>query len=338
MQQTSSYVRDIRAASRDLVRQFGFMNHTIAGTDLSASAVHAIIEISNNEKLSSKQLSDLLCLEKSTVCRMVKALIKRGEVSEERSPEDGRVKYLFLTDRGLKTLNGINDYAEAQVTCALDPLEEPAKQGILNGLRDYSLALKSANSQQINQQIGQKIVQKIVQKIASRPSDAVKIGTGYTPALTARVVEMLIPYMGAHMGFGAAFEARVASDLAQFILRAEAPQNEIWHARIDDKIVGSITIDGDSLGAGLAHLRWFVVDTNLHSNGVGKALLAKALEFCNQQNFRETHLWTVKGLDAARNLYERNGFQLAEEFNGDQWGSEVVEHKFVRKRAHATGG
>lgn len=326
MHQTSSYVRDIRAASRDLVRQFGFMNHTIAGTDLSASAVHAIIEIGNNEKLSSKGLSDLLCLEKSTVCRMVKALIKRGEVSLEISPEDGRVKYLHLTDRGLKTLSAINNYADAQVSCALDPLEEPTKQDILKGLHDYSLALKSANGQQIGQ------------KIAFHPTNVVNIGTGYTPALTARVVEMLIPYMGAHMGFGAAFEARVASDLAQFILRLEAPHNEIWHAWLGDKIVGSITIDGDNLADGLAHLRWFIVDTNLHSNGVGKALLAKALEFCDQQNFQETHLWTVKGLDAARNLYERNGFQLAEEFNGDQWGNEVVEHKFVRKRVHLKGG
>ena len=35
---TSSLVWEIRSASRDLVREFGFMNRTVAGTDLSVSA------------------------------------------------------------------------------------------------------------------------------------------------------------------------------------------------------------------------------------------------------------------------------------------------------------
>jgi GNAT superfamily N-acetyltransferase len=58
--------------------------------------------------------------------------------------------------------------------------------------------------------------------------------------------------------------------------------------------------------------------------------LARALEFCDQRGYRETHLWTVNGLDAARKLYQDHGFELAEEYYGDQWGSEVLEQKFVR--------
>ena len=67
----SSLVSDIRSASRDLVREFGLMNRTVAGTDLSVSAVHAIIEIGRVEGLSSKHLCEKLLLEKSTVIRPV---------------------------------------------------------------------------------------------------------------------------------------------------------------------------------------------------------------------------------------------------------------------------
>ena len=39
-------------------------------------------------------------------------------------------------------------------------------------------------------------------------------------------------------------------------------------------------------------------------------------------------LWTFAGLDAARRLYERAGFRLAEERRGTQWGIEVTEQRF----------
>jgi GNAT superfamily N-acetyltransferase len=63
---------------------------------------------------------------------------------------------------------------------------------------------------------------------------------------------------------------------------------------------------------------------------LGKRLLNHALQFCDQKSFKETHLWTVKGLDTARAMYEKNGFNLVEEYVGNQWGSEIIEQKLVR--------
>jgi hypothetical protein len=41
------------------------------------------------------------------------------------------------------------------------------------------------------------------------------------------------------------------------------------------------------------------------------------------------YLWTFAGLDAARHLYEKFGFRLAQEQIGEQWGAKVNEQKFV---------
>jgi hypothetical protein len=41
------------------------------------------------------------------------------------------------------------------------------------------------------------------------------------------------------------------------------------------------------------------------------------------------YLWTFQGLDAARRLYEKHGFRLAEEREGSQWGERVLEQRFV---------
>ncbi|NNF78437.1 MAG: GNAT family N-acetyltransferase, partial [Rhizobiales bacterium] len=80
----------------------------------------------------------------------------------------------------------------------------------------------------------------------------------------------------------------------------------------------------------ISHLRWFIVSDALRGTGVGRTLLGEALNFCDRQGFKETHLWTFKGLDAARRLYEANGFVLADEYWGDQWGKKVREQRFAR--------
>jgi DNA-binding MarR family transcriptional regulator/GNAT superfamily N-acetyltransferase len=313
-------VPDIRSASRELVRQLGLTGMTIAGTDLSLSGVHAIIEIGKGDGLSAKQLAERLVLEKSTVSRLIAGLIKRGDLREMRDDADGRVKRLLLTEKGEGTLAGIDAFAETQVGKALDHLNGPARANLAHVLAGYASAL--ANSQ------GRHLVDDAV---LQRP--AIEVKAGYTPGLGGRMVDLLIRYMNGFIGFGAAFEARVAGDMVDFLKRLDHPGSEIWHADVNGRVEGTITIDGESLKAdGLAQLRWFVVSDELRGHGAGQQLLEKAVAFCDARGCRETHLWTVKGLDAARSLYERQGFELAEEFYGDQWGSRVLEQRFVRHR------
>ena len=130
------------------------------------------------------------------------------------------------------------------------------------------------------------------------------------------------------------FERKVAEGLAEFWPRLVNPRSRLWLATTPSQgsqIVGSIAIDGEDLGAGQAHLRWFVLDDVCRGQGVGSALLRKALEFVDQQGLMRTVLWTFKGLDAARHLYERNGFQLVEEYTGAQWGVNLMEQRFERQ-------
>jgi GNAT superfamily N-acetyltransferase len=97
-----------------------------------------------------------------------------------------------------------------------------------------------------------------------------------------------------------------------------------------DDIVGSIAIDGEDLGANVAHLRWFIMDDRARGTGVGRTLLSTALAFADANGFAETPLWTFEGLSAARHLYESQGFACVEEHPGNQWGSEVLEQRFIR--------
>ena len=309
---TDRLVSRVRAGSRQLVRELGFMSQTLAGTDLHASAVHAIIELGAEDGLTAKQLAGRLILEKSTISRMLKGLKLRGEIAETPSGSDGRAKHLRLTAKGAQTLEKIVAHAAPQVASALSHLGEGQGPQVADALEAYANALTRCR------------------RGAADPSPVTDITAGYTPGLIGAIAGLHGIYYARETGFGADFEAKVAEGLAEFTLRLGSQVNQIWHAGWHGAFMGSVAIDGEDLGGEVGHLRWFIVSDALRGTGVGRALLGKALAFCDQQGFRETHLWTFKGLDAARYLYEANGFHLAEEYWGDQWGKRVREQRFVR--------
>jgi GNAT superfamily N-acetyltransferase len=60
--------------------------------------------------------------------------------------------------------------------------------------------------------------------------------------------------------------------------------------------------------------------------------MGKALDFCRENGYVNVIVWTFKGLDAARRLYEKNGFVLTEEKPNDKWSSvPIVEQKMEMK-------
>lgn len=310
-----SLVDEIRAASRTMVRELGFMQTTLAGTDYSPSAVHALLDIGTSGGSTAAQLVQVLGLEKSSVSRMVGRLIEAGELEEVIGDDDGRVKRLFLTRKGKRTVERIHSYGRLQVTSALEHLNPSQQQTIADGLGAYAKALTARRDGTATP--------------TPTPS-TVEINTGYRPGIIGRVAEMHAAFYSHHSGFGQFFESKVASGVAEFAGRLHEPCNEIWSVTQNDRIVGSIAIDGQDLGNNQAHLRWFILDDGCRGGGVGRQLLSAAVDFCDRQGFAAIQLWTFKGLDAARRLYESVGFELASEEPGSQWGSKVIEQQFVR--------
>jgi DNA-binding MarR family transcriptional regulator/GNAT superfamily N-acetyltransferase len=304
----------VRDASRRMVRALGFLQPTLAETDLPPSAVHAVVEIGNAGAMTAQRLGQLLMLEKSTVSRLLARLAERGLVAETPSETDGRAKILTLTPEGHAVLGDINRFADLQVGRALNGLGSAARQRVVGGLADYADALRA------------------VQGGVPPPPPTIDIRAGILPGAIGRVADMHGRYYAREWGLGSVFEARVASGLAEFAQRLDRPSNQLWLALQAGEIVGSLAVDGEDLGDGKAHLRWVIVDDGLRGSGTGRRLLDAALSFCDERGFDEIHLWTFQGLDAARKLYESAGFVLTQEWSGDQWGQVLIELRFMRVR------
>lgn len=138
-------VDDIRAASRQMVRELGFMDATVAATDYPPSAVHTILEIGIRGPMTSVQLATFLHLEKSSVSRLVGKLIACGELKETSDREDARVKPLSLTAKGRRTLAALHAFGRQQVAGALEQLSEAERRTVHEGLLLYAGALRASD-------------------------------------------------------------------------------------------------------------------------------------------------------------------------------------------------
>ncbi|WP_419896085.1 helix-turn-helix domain-containing GNAT family N-acetyltransferase [Roseomonas sp. USHLN139] len=306
------FIEPIRAASRQLVRELGFLRPGLAGTALPPSAVHALIELGRGEGLTAQRLAGRLGLEKSSISRMLGKLVAAGLVAETPDPADARAKRLALTAEGAARLAAIHGFARRQVAAALARLPEGAGDTVLQGLSRYAEALGA-------------------ERLRPAPTE---IRAGWQPGLLGRMLSLQAAFYARHHGFGAAFESVVGRGMADFCGRLGSGRCQLWGAWQPGlpEALGGIAIDGEDLGEGRAHLRWFILAEAARGSGTGQRLLAEALAFVDAEGFSETRLWTLRGLDAARRLYEAAGFSLAEEFQGDQWGRVVTEQVWVRPR------
>jgi DNA-binding MarR family transcriptional regulator/GNAT superfamily N-acetyltransferase len=307
-----SLIDGIRSSSRQMVRELGFLQTTLAATNYPASAVHAIMEVGTRRSMTAAEVTEFLGLEKSSVSRMLRKLIDAGELQEITSADDGRVKNLKLTAQGRKTRAAIETYGRKQVSSALENLRVAEHQTVSAGLAAYARALSKHRTAH------------------SFQAEDVQIEHGYRPGVIGRITEMHANFYARHADFGQFFESQVAAGIAEFAARLGNPRNGLWMALQAGRIVGSVAIDGEDMGNGNAHLRWFIVDDGIRGSGIGRKLLTRAVDFCDRAGFAETHLWTFDSLHAARRLYEASGFKPAEERRGKRWGEAVTEQLFVR--------
>ncbi len=152
--------------------------------------------------------------------------------------------------------------------------------------------------------------------------------TEYTPGLLGRVTELHGRYYHRHWGFDLFFEAKVATEMAEFLACFDPARDGFWIAAAEDRIVGAVAINGQEAETVGARLRWLIVEPEYQGRGLGKRLIQEAVAFCRRARFRRVWLTTFAGLDVARRLYERQGFRILEEQEDAHWGKTVREQTF----------
>jgi GNAT superfamily N-acetyltransferase len=134
-------------------------------------------------------------------------------------------------------------------------------------------------------------------------------------------------------GFDEKHEAYCARIAVDFILDRDPKRSRAWLARKDGKVVGSVFICERESNA--AQLRLLFVDDSARGVGLGRWLVQDAVHYCREAGFGSIFLWTVRGLDRARSVYESLGFRITEEVEQEDWGRKSLE---VRYEVDLCGG
>jgi GNAT superfamily N-acetyltransferase len=160
-------------------------------------------------------------------------------------------------------------------------------------------------------------------------SDGFTIETGPLPGLLGDIAALHGRYYAREWGFPTFFEAKVAREMGEFLLRYDPARDLVLSVCGADRVMGSITLDGSNPQAapGQAHLRWFILDGSLAGQGLGKRLVGDVIAFARQAGMASIYLTTFRGLEPAGTLYARNGFPVVAEEAGVTWGREVVEQR-----------
>lgn len=128
-----------RQYTRSMARGFGFLN-TRHSSGLSFSKVHALVELGIRKKSTAKNISNSLCLDKSTTSRLVNDLVESGFICMKSSSLDRRVKWLQLTAKGEKKLEEINTDANLFMENTVQYLTSEEKKIAIEGFKAFTRA------------------------------------------------------------------------------------------------------------------------------------------------------------------------------------------------------
>jgi putative acetyltransferase len=283
----SSAIMKIREVSRQLVREFGFLKGHLEETDLNHSQCHALIEIDKHSTLSVIELSKILKLDKSTISRLIKSLIKK-DLIKICECKDARLKPLMLTDAGFDYLVKINHISNNQVNQALYFLDEDEQKKVYEGIELYAKALAKSN------EINCHKIRPIQQ------NDNVDM---------ARIIVQVMTEFGA-VGEGFSITDEEVKHLYESYNKAKYCYYVIENnSRIyGGGGIGPLPNEDDSV----CELKKMYFVNDIRGKGLGRKLLETLLEEAMKMGYKTVYLETLEHMNRARELYKKLGFEFLE--------------------------
>lgn len=149
----------------------------------------------------------------------------------------------------------------------------------------------------------------------------------YPPGLIGTIAALFGRYIAASHGVDWTLDAMIAEQQCEFFRRFDPTRDRVWVAMDRDIPRGALTIEGPRPESGMdsARLRFFILEESLRGHGVGRRMIAEAMQFCRDQGYRRVYLTTLPGLDAALHLYSEQGFSLRAQSEEVFHGSRYVE-------------
>jgi len=291
-------VARVRHFNRFYTRRIGVVTDRMLGSPFSLTEARVLYELAHRDRATAGEIGAALGLDAGYLSRMLKDFARRGLVTRTRSARDGRAHHLVLTAAGRRAFAPLDRGSQRAVAEMLRPLPDGGRRKLLAALST------------VERLLGSEAAPAPIAVRRHRPGDI-----GWIIGTHAQVY-------AEEYGWDETFEATMIDIMKPFLRRHDPAREACWIAELDGEPVGCIALMRQSVTT--AKLRVFLVTRRARGRGVGKRLVDECLRFARAAGYRKVVLWTQKGLDAARRIYESAGFKLVREEPHHSWGKDHI--------------
>jgi DNA-binding MarR family transcriptional regulator/N-acetylglutamate synthase-like GNAT family acetyltransferase len=292
-------IEAVRRFNRFYTRKIGVLQEGLLQSPFSLAETRVLYELAHRERPTAGELARDLGLDAGYLSRILAGFAKAGLIGKVHSEADGRQSLLRLTDEGRRTFAPLEARARDEIGAILGAhsLDE----------QDRLVAAMGA----IERLLGARPEAKLPYLL--RPHQAGDIGW---------VVAVHGAVYAREYGWDGTFEALVAEIGAKFLRNFDPKLERCWIAERDGENVGSVFLVKQTKS--IAKLRLLIVDPKARGLGIGARLVGECIRFAGRAGYRKLTLWTNSVLDAARHIYEAEGFTLVREEPHRSFGHDLV--------------
>jgi DNA-binding MarR family transcriptional regulator/N-acetylglutamate synthase-like GNAT family acetyltransferase len=277
----------------------GILREGYLGSSLPLTKVRVLYEIANRKKTTASELSRELALDPGYLSRIIKDYSSKNMIQRSRSTFDCRESFLRLTKYGRKTFATLNDRAQTEISDLLRTIPASDQKRLIEAMDAI---------EHVFHPTGRDKTPYILRD--PRPGDF-----GW-------VVHRHGTLYAEEYGWNEEFEALVSKIVAHFIEHFDSKRERFWIAERSGEIVGCVCLVKKSTK--VAQLRLLLVEPDARGIGIGRRLVQECTIFAKEAGYRKITLWTNSVLLAARNVYQKEGYELKRKERHNMFGHDLV--------------
>jgi DNA-binding MarR family transcriptional regulator/GNAT superfamily N-acetyltransferase len=288
----------VRAFNRSYTKFLGVLNGHLLSTPYSLTEARVLFELGQRDETEVTELRRVIGLDAGYLSRLLGRFEESGLVRRERSSSDARRQMVRLTAKGRDTFRVLDTKSVAQIRTLLGDLSEDEQRRLVDAMDMIRRRLARADARP---------------EVTLRPPVAGDYGW---------VIERNGALYAQEHGWDSAYEGLVARIVAGYLDAHDPEREAAWVAELHGERVGAIfCVRKDDEPA---KLRLLHVEPGARGAGVGTVLVDECVRFARAAGYRAIELWTVSVLTPARRIYQRAGFELAEEAPADLFGHRLT--------------
>lgn len=292
-------VAAVRRFNRFVTRQIGALREGLLHSPYTLTEARVLFEIAHGERITASDLSRGLGLDPGYLSRTLARLEDQGLVERVTSDNDARQRMLSLTPEGEGAFSLLDSRSRDEVAEMLGRLPEREQRRLLGAMETMESILDE----------GFKYSGPFFLRV-------------HEPGDMGWVVQRHGELYFREYGWDEAFEALVARIVADFVDNFDPSGERCWIAEMSGERVGCVFVVREN--ARVAKLRLLLVEPEARGLGLGGHLVEECIRFARDRGYEKLTLWTNSVLDAARHIYEAEGFELVEEEEHHSFGKDLI--------------